>query len=232
MKKIRKILAIAPGCLAAMLYGGNLLADLSDVYVGMDLLKTNYATKDRYGSNVFAKNPMAFNAFVGYKLPHNLFIEAGYERSKSKSRTVNGVDWGDLPGAYPSIPRGLATMNVETRIKIEHPYVGIGISCPLSFVNNTTVSGLVGLSSTRLRANLNDIDDHSNDSSFSKRKVNPLVKASLNHSISNSFDVHFTASWHKLTNFKLKTEQAPNGPLELRMKNGYAFGLGLTYYFS
>lgn len=230
MKKIRKILAIAPGCLAAMLYGGNLLADLSNVYVGLDVLKTNYSTKSGYGSNVFGKDPMALNAFVGYKLPNNFFIEAGYERAKSKSRTAM-IDIGYLPGVYPSIPLGMADMNVGTKIKIEHPYVGIGISYPLSFVNNTTVSGLVGLSDTKVKAQLNNINNASYERNFSKRKINPILKASLNHNISNKLEVRFTATWHKLTNFKIKTTELPNGLMELRMKNGYAIGAGIIYNF-
>ncbi len=40
---------------------------------------------------------MAFNAFVGYKLSQDLFIEAGYETHKAKHKTARVGEGDYLP---------------------------------------------------------------------------------------------------------------------------------------
>lgn len=233
------MLAAVSNCLVAMLYGGNLLADRSNVYVGLDILKTNYATQDRYGSNVFAKAPIAFNAFVGYKLPRNFFVEAGYERTKSKNRTARIGEGDYYPGG--TIPYDPGRYEIyKTKLKLEYPYLGFGFNCyPFQNFTNTYFSALFGFSVTKANGELNYIDDDlpglpapaiiaAEYRTFKKNKIMPMFKVGINHNFSEKFGVRFTGTWHKLTTFKIKSAEGPIFA-QLRFKNGYAFGLGLFY---
>jgi hypothetical protein len=230
IKNIKKALVIASGFLLTMLLSETIWAASSDFYVGLDLLKTNYSTKEGYGRNVFAKNPTAFNAFVGYKLPRDFFVEAGYETTGTKKRTENGIDVADNPGILGTVARG-NTSDVFTKIKIEYQYFGVGIAHPVSLFTNTKISGLMGLSITRVKALFDDLQDDELDRSFVKRKTSPVLKVSLNHSLFDKFEMSFTTIWHGMTNFKIKSEESPTGPSELRIKNGYAVGIGVIYSF-
>ena len=227
----KKLSALASNYLFAILCGSNVCADIcpSDFYVGFYVLKTSFSTKAGYGSNVFAKNPTAFNAFVGYKLPRNFFVEAGYEWTGKKGRTVDDVDVSTLPG-ITELPAGLANIPIQTKVKIKSPYIGVGLSYPISFVNNTVISGLVGLSRTKIKAELNDLftNDNAFGGVFAKSKTTPMFKIILCHNVSKSLGIRFSATWHKLTNFKILDQ---NEFLEIKMKNGYAFGLGVSYSF-
>ena len=238
MKKIRKILAIAPGCLAAMLYGGNLLADLSDVYVGMDLLKTNYSTKSGYGSNVFGKDPVATNFFVGYKLPHNLYLELGYERTKSKKRSTR-VDGNDsLPGDSDTLlAGGYIYLDVSSKIKVEHPYLGLGINYNLLSFPKITLSALAGVALTKLQAQYIIPDDAGVPfpngpvyTNYSKRALTPLLKIGANYQFSHHVSMRFSGEWHRMSNFKIKAAENPD--YEIRAKNNsFATGVGIVYSF-
>lgn len=223
MKKTRKIFAVP--CLAALLCGGNVVAAVSDLYVGLDVLKTTYATKEGYGSNVFAKNPTAFNAFVGYRLPRNFFVEAGYEWTGNRGKTTN-TTVENLPG-YVGPSNAILISNVTSNIKITSPYFGVGISCPISSLKNTKVAGLIGMSATKLSASLNP----GTERNFVKRKINPMLKASIEHNFTNLLGLRFTATWRQLNSFKLKSKESPNSFAEVRMKDGYNFGIGIVYSF-
>jgi len=242
---MRKILTVASGCLAATLYGGNLLAepykyaDLSNLYVGVDALQTNYATKDNYGSNVFGKNPAALNAFVGYKLPYNLFVEAGYEQSKSKERTVRLEEGDYLLGTIIDPGDWVIT---SSKTKIQFPYLGAGFNYFMPNFPKTSFSVLVGCSVIKIRAEYKVISEQAVPNptpeyiettrrTFSKNKLSPLFRVGVNHKISNKFGVRLHYTFHKLNNFKIKTEQSAISDAEMRLKNRDTFGVGVIYTF-
>ena len=224
------------GFFIAMLYCNSLLAEqaklskLDNLYVGLDVLQTNYSTKEGYGRNVFAKNPMAYNVFVGYKLPRDFFVEAGYESTGTKKRSESGVKLRDFPGVLDPTLNGVP-YTVNTKIQVEHPYFGVGVAYPISVFKNTSISGLIGVTATKIKAQM----DYSSNGgriptlSFIKRKIAPTVKLNLNHDFTSHFGVRFNVAWHRLTNFECKDDVHP--VYRIKMKDGYAVGVGVIYSF-
>jgi opacity protein-like surface antigen len=235
MKKSQKIIIILSSFLTTILGSTSVLAqqyyskEKSNYYLGLDILQTNYSTTDGYGRNIFAKNPLSFNFFLGYRFKENFFLEAGYETTGTKERTIGGVNYGTLPGMLNRIIGGSYTIN--TKIKLEHPYIGVGFEHSVPFFTGTSAFGLIGISATKIKASL--IGDNINMPcrSFNKRKVSPILKAGLQHDFTRNFGMHFIIAWHKLTNFKLKSNELPSSVIEIRMKDGYTCGVGAIYSF-
>ena len=214
------------------------VAAVSDLYVGLDVLKTTYATKDGHGSNVFAKNPTAFNAFIGYKLPRNFFVEAGYEWTKSKNRVakVNAGEYflGTELGGW---------MTTSSTIKKQLPYLGVGINYQIPQLSNTSLFALAGISKVKIKATykvIGDIDDETptqnsiddSNRTFKKNKIAPMLKLGINHKFSQNIGIHFVGTWYKLKNVTLnKPLERPSSTSKIYLKNTYSVGVGASYYF-
>jgi hypothetical protein len=229
--------------LLILLYSSILLADAANFYVGLDFLKTNYSTQEGYGKNVFGKNPTALNAFVGYNLPKNLFLEVGYEWNRSKNNTVK-LEEGEqvLPGVLNDIELPGAYDITRTVIKKKLPYFGIGAKYILSDFSKTSISILAGVSIVNVKSYfeiigndlINTFPQSAIDDSrkiFNKRKISPLLKLLVQQQLSNNFELRLTNTWYKLNNFKIRgvDNTGEETIAEIRLKNGYSFGVGIVY---
>ncbi len=236
MAQTKNSLILLLGGVITMLSCGSIFAlEQSNFFVGLDVLKTNYSTKSGYGSNVFGKDPVAANLFVGYKLPHNLYLELGYERTKSKRRSTRAEAGDYLPGGTLLIPGEWTDFN--SKIKVEHPYLGLGINYNLVAFPKIILSALAGLSITKVKASYTIPEDDQviyNPPiyrSFSKRSLIPLLKIVASYKISQHVSMRITGEWHKMSKFKIKPDQQTTAPCEIRVKNGSTAGVGFVYLF-
>ena len=213
--------------------------DMTNVYVGLDVAKTNYTTQELYGSNTFAKNPTAFNAFVGYNLPKNFSLEAGYESRPTKTRQTVLTGGRDVWPGNVLVTPGTTTYNIDAKTNEQLPYMGLSASYSPNRSPNTFFSALVGASLVKIKASyaitaiagvpLTATLIDASRINFTKKKVAPVVKLSVNHIFSNNVGVRATGTWHRLNNFKINSNE--NSSYQIRPKNSLAFGLGVFYQF-
>ena len=158
--KINKVTIVKTALLMAGLHSTASSAAIEGFSVGLDVLTTSHTTKDNYGSNIFGKNPTAFNAYMGYQLPYNAFLELGYETTNYKKRT----DW-IMPGDYypgSSVPNVAPNADqFNTKFKIQAPYLGAGFNfSPFACTSNLGFFAMAGLSVTKINAEMNFLADN------------------------------------------------------------------------
>ena len=221
---------------------------LEGAYVGADVLKTNYATKKEYGGDVFARNPVAFNFFAGYKFGQDrfkyidsFFVEAGYEIPKNKSRT-SLLGPGDAHPGGTIIPEDGHIYTYKSNIKTHNFYLGTGINLLVPKLNNTSFSALIGASSIKSKAQYEIISDNEQGEyqqdyidvtrrTFIKRRLVAVLRIGINYYFSKNLSIRLNATWHKLPFNKTKSEERPNNLAEIRSHDSRKLSIGLSYIF-
>ena len=203
--------------------------------IGVDLLQSNYTAKKGTVGEVFYTDPITFNFFGKYNFVENFFIEAGYEVHSGKNKSKD-MSQGEIfaNGIIPD--PNFYTIDVNTKIKTEHPYIGIGFYNYVPRINNATWFAMLGVSNSKVKADLNyyrTIIGVNREERvpfiFSKRKIIPIIKLGLDYKFKDSFGVRLTASWLNMNRIKLVSKRS--NAVETRMRNGYSFGVGLFYNF-
>jgi hypothetical protein len=182
--------------------------------LGVDILKSNFALKDQYGSKVFGKNLGGVNIFGQRELSDYLFLEYGYEYMSSKDKnTINRGDY--YPGDPNPVNRSFVKFN--SKIKQQFPYLGVGVKYAFPSMPNTYVSALGGLAIVKINGSMEITETstygpytpamtYDSRRSFSKTKPSFLLKVALNHEFQNSWGVRLTGEFRKLSQFKLKSK--------------------------
>lgn len=207
----------------------------SSFYVGADLAKSNLKFKNGYGANIFAKNPTEGSLFLGTKFTEHFGVEAGYTEQFKKKRTATIGAGDNLPG-QPQQTAGQFLITTSD-IKGHHPYIGISIN--QTFTNNDaySVAALIGVSISKIIAEfkvttsdfgaLTPAEVINNTSSFSKTKAVPMIKLSAARSFNKSVSAHIFGVWKNLSKIKMQAKQFQT--VNIRLKDGYSLGLGLTF---
>ena len=237
MQQIKKKVLNLLGLGIAVLGCTTVVAEQGDFWAGLDVLQTNYKMKDGYGANVFGKNPVSTNLFVGYDLPRNFYLEGGYESHKSKKSSVRLDGSESLPGNVSTITElgFLNNIDVTSKFNVEHPYLAIGIRPSFLYYKNVSVQVLAGISLSEIKAQYSIIAENNGNTFesinrfFTKRKAIPLIKAGLNYQLSENIAMRLNWSWYNTSRFKISEDNG--SPIEIRAKNSFSTGLGLNYLF-
>jgi opacity protein-like surface antigen len=208
-------------------------------YVGIEVIKTSMKLKDRYGSNIFKKNPVDYNVFVGFNFTEMLGIEAGYESHKKLKRTARIGAGEYIPGRAAPLPVG-RYVDYDSTIKSYHPYLGITVNNNL--VNfgfkNTNLHFMLGASFSKIKAEQTIFADHRGPCSplridiYKKSKVIPMIKIGISQNINENFSIKGSVNWRQTSKFNIRSNRygsslANTGTIKL--KDSYGVGLSVIY---
>lgn len=198
--------------------------------IGLDLFKSNFSLKERYGKEIYGKNLGGINIFGQYYFKNNAFIEYGYEYMRSKNENI--INPGEYSPGAPGPQPLWAKYN--TKIKQQFPYVGVGYDIGIG--EKSSVSLLGGVAVIRVTG-FHEWIGHAvfpvtpsataiSRRNFDKIKPSFLFKLSVNHEFNNYLGVRFTSAWRKLDHFKIKSADSVS---EIRLKNCASVGVGIFY---
>ena len=216
-----------------------------DLYIGLDILQTNFVLQDHYGLEVFGKKkPIGYNVYGAYDLHNNFFLEAGYQAIIVKNQaTLNGDDYAPgSPNPFNLLAGGAAGAPYlfDAKIRQQFPYLGIGALYALPPSPDTYISAIAGLSIVNIHgwyvmlaaqgfgAVFTQEDLDANRQTMNKTRVSVLGRLALTHKFTPVLGVRLTGTWHKMTQFKIKSDISS---AEIRLKDCASVGLGAFYLF-
>ena len=199
-------------------------------YAGIDAVYNSMKFKGGYGDNLFKKNAPGLNLFVGHMFHENFGAEAGFEYDKRMKRSVQ-VNGSELIGGVANT--GIPYINYDSKVKQNHPY--IGVVGKYGFLNNTFVSLMVGGSLSHIKANYvitgTSLGSLLNGTtrSYSKSKLIPIVRASVEHKFAEQFGIRGLIAWKNTSAIKMQAQE--NNTYVIKPKDSFSFGIGALYYF-
>ncbi|MGD0466574.1 MAG: outer membrane beta-barrel protein [Gammaproteobacteria bacterium] len=205
-------------------------------YLGADAVYGSTKFKKDYGANIFSKKPApGLNLFVGHMFNENFGAELGFEVYKKMKRTENQINEGTIVAGF-AVPIGMKWESYKTTLVQRHPYFGAIIKTNIT--DNNSVSLLVGASLSHIKAQYTIFNDGSGvhtvngdtTRTFSKTKLIPIIRATLEHKFNKQFGVRTILSWKNTSAFKLKSQERPSSATLIKAKDTFNIGIGATYY--
>lgn len=215
---------------------------------GVDAQLRHMDFKGGLGENIFKHNSPQANAYVGLNFNDYFGIQAGYEVSSRRAKTVTlippfvsaGVNV--TPGVNPFTGRPLVSSVEYTSIsRIKGPHVDLVGYLPLSFCNpcRIALTGSVGLAHLRVAArrqvtavNGGAPIGTNNPSFFRGHKTVLRLMGGIQHYICDTVGVRATVTWENTSRFRNLKFTSLNGVSQIiKPKNSINYGLGLFVTF-
>lgn len=202
-------------------------------YVGIDAVYSSMKFKKDYGDNIFSKKMIpGINIFAGHMVNETFGAEIGYEVAKKMKRTETVNAGATVAGIFID-PTGARFMSYNTFFKQHHAYLG-AVAKKAIFNDNTLIGLMLGVSVSHIQARYNVFADNfgpRNDTrTFSKTKPISLVRASIEYKFTDKLGLRGLATWKNTSQFKIKSEENSSSNAEIKLKDTFNLGLGISYY--
>lgn len=219
----------------------------SNTYVGMEagaiseMTKSTYSFSSDGGANAYPKNPLLYGVFVGHKLNDRFGFELAYETQNKKNRIVTLVGGDNIPATTVKIPTN-EWIIYKTSTKTQHLQAALHIKLhEFAKKENANVWLQLGASYSQLQAKQTPVDDSDDGPmpehliqeytrTFKQWKFIPMAKIGVHYNLTPKFGLRATAGWRQLSLLKPKSQEMPDANTQIKMKDGFNFGLG--FYFN
>jgi len=210
----------------------------NSTYVGADAMYSASTFQQDFGGNVISKKLIpGLNLFFGHMFNEHFGAEIGVDVYKRMKNTVTvetgSVLLGEMITTEPGAPANW--ISTKTSFSQRHPYAGI--IAKANATNNNSVSLLAGVSLSHIKINYSAFDDQAHDllndevvRNFSKTKIIPIIRATVEHKFNDKFGVRASLAWKNTSAFKLKSKENPSVGALIKAKDTFTFGIGATYY--
>lgn len=232
MKNIKQLsLAAITLSMVASSGVGYAITAKGSTYMGVDIVYNSMKFKQDYGHNVLSKKAApGLNLSVGHMFYNNFGAEVGFEIEKNMKRTARLNSGEKIGGQVFGNP--ILYIIYNSTLRQHHAY--IGAIYKHSIFNNTFVSLMLAGSLSHLSANYISIDSvppgaSGATKSFSKNKLIPLIKCSIEHKLTNSFGIKALLGWKNTSAIKMTARE--NNAHTIKPKNTISMALGATYNF-
>ncbi len=219
--------------LSAASYSSAQASGSSSNYVGVDGVYSSMKFREYYGDNIFNKKGIpGVNLFAGHMFNENWGFEAGYEVDKKMKRTETVTEGSTVAGVFLD-PLLIDWASYNTFVKQHHSYLG-AIAKTNFLGDNNFVSLMLGLSLSHVQIKQHLFQSEAGSENvtrtFSKTKLIPVIRASIEHKFNEQFGLRALTGWKKTSKFNIKSEEAPSKSSEVKLKNTINIGLGVFYY--
>jgi len=190
-----------------------------------------------FGQPLFKRTLAQPGIFAGIHLNDYFGIELGYETTwgRSKQRKIDAGSF--FPGAPTPLPAGTFLL-YNTKEYVDSANLGLMVFVPVAC--NNLIFGSAGVSFTKIHASMTLIGDQDPtplspaaifalSDSFRKEKFLPYVKVGIIHKISDCVGVRLFVDWKNLERFKIESGIFPGSLTQLKYKNSFGYGLGLSW---
>lgn len=232
MINFKNTLAIAALCgLAPAAFAGSQY--FRAPYVGVEVIQTNQDYKSGFGKDVFKKNPQYYNIFAGFKFSCHFGAEAGYDFQPRRNKVTTLGPGQSTPGG--AVIASGDSVGTNANIKGEHPYLGLfgEIDQSYSWVRKMKYQALIAASFSHISANetITSVNGSPTNTftSYSKSRVVPMVKLSATGSMTDHLGLRVSLNYLNLSEFKIRADQG--GTAQIKLKDSWGIGVGLTYSF-
>ena len=205
-------------------------------YLGADAVYSIMKFKQDFGGNIFSKKPApGLNLFVGHMFNEHFGAEVGFEFYKKMKRTEDQIKEGTMVAGVPVL-EGFNWESYRTSLSQRHPYFGVIVKTNIT--DNNSVSLLTGAFLSNIKAQYIIFNDGSEEHSiygdtirtFSKTKLVPMIRATLEHKFNNNIGIRTLLTWKNTSVFKVKSQESSSGNTQIKSKDTFNIGLGVTYY--
>lgn len=188
----------------------------NDPYLGVNVIQTNQKFKKGLGANTFKKNPVNVGVYGGFKFTNHFGVEAGWEQQLKKSRTysITQEEEGELD-----------VIGGKTTFKGRHPYLGVfGEYKHHAWRFQALLAASVSQIKTR-----NQVTSFNGDAADAlkiskKNKIVPMVKLTGMYNFTENFGVSLVGTYRNTSRFGFNVD-------DVKLKDTFGLGLGLTYFF-
>ena len=212
-------------------------------YVGADAQWRHMNFNGGLGDNLFRHDYPQGNFFAGIKLNDYLGIEAGYESTVKKTRTVH-LGAGDVSAGAVLIPG--TTVQYASTAQVKGLHANLVGSFPISEEYRLKLIGMVGVAQLKahlkrtatlatVRGNLRNptaIFPNGVTTTFKRRKNVLRLVGGVEHMFCDNWGVRATVTWentHKLNAYG--NPQPIVGSTQVKENNSVAYGLGVFVTF-
>lgn len=201
-------------------------------YLGIEAIQTNQSYKQGYGKDVYRRNPQDYNAFLGFKLSRCLGVEGGYEFQPKVGKTVT-LNAGQYEPGRSVIILPTSSVRMNSHIEGHHPYIALFVEADQAFTAQAKVKlqGMFGVSYSHIKAQ--DVVQSINGipmnivNNYSKHKVIPMAKITATHNLNNNLGIRLSLNYHNFEKFNIQASDGGQG--QIKLKDTFGVGLGLTY---
>lgn len=210
-------------------------------FSGVDYLYSKTKFKEDFGGNIIFTKPISgLNVFVGRMFNEHFGAEIGLEFYRKMEKTVNRISSGvvvagaTVPNSEPGDPPYWESF--KTTFSQRHPYIGIVIKTNLTENNILSLFSGASLSSIRIQYTIFDGADFSISPvpamvrTFSKTKVIPMLRATIEHKCNNKLGIRALVGWKQTSLFKMKSQENNISNACIKAKDSFNFGVGAIYY--
>lgn len=205
----------------------------TSTYLGLNAVYSSTKFKKDYGNNIFSnKGAPGLNFFVGHMFNDNWGAEIGYEFYKDMKRTETVAAGNTVAGTFLD-PLHVDWFSYKTLVKQRHLYLG-GLAKTNFFDDNNFISLMLGVSSSDIKNRYNifksEAGPQDDTRTFAATKLIPIARISIERKFNEKFRLQGLVGWKNTSKFKLKSEENSISTPEIRLKDTFSFGLGVSYY--
>lgn len=201
-------------------------------YLGIEAIQTNQNYKQGYGKDVYRRNPQDYNAFLGFKISRSIGIEGGYEFQPKVGKTVT-LSAGQYEPGRSVIVLPTSNVRMNSHIAGYHPYLALFVEADQSITSHAKIKlqGMLGVSYSHIKAQ--DVVQSINGiplnivNNYSKYKFIPMAKITATHNLNNNLGIRLSLNYHNFDKFNINASNGGQG--EIKLKDTFGVGLGLTY---
>jgi hypothetical protein len=210
-------------------------------YVGVDAQWKHMDFEPGAGQNIFRKNLLQGNGYLGFDINDYFGLEAGFESTVQKTKTATFYPGDDVLGfvLFPGDPvEGHTFKN-----KLSGWHLNFLVFSPWVLENNSLrFFASVGFSHKRLllidevltengAPIVSNIVDQLRKT-FTARKTLSRLALGAQKMLNENWGVRSSFSWENTNKFRyLKSKESPDGITTASAKNSIALGLGVLYKF-
>jgi len=209
--------------------------NIHNPYVGFDVQERRMAFKEGFGDNLLHRTSPQGNIYAGILLNEHVGVEAGYEATRTRSRTATLVA-GELSGGVP-IPVGMSPATFRSNIKIQGPHLGLvaylpicEICCPFEWY------GYIGAARFKATAERSTLAFGPAGTPGLTRKLSArktIVRAALGiqYKWTERVSLRGTVAWAGTRRIIIHANDTLNNPPEFKPMVSVAYGLGALWNF-
>ncbi len=201
-------------------------------YIGGDMQARNMSFKKGFGDDLFKKESMQGNFYLGLKVNKYFGFEIGHQIADKKNRNASPSAMARLVQSGPLVP---GTSQMGTR-QIKGWNLNVIGFLPISSEYKMSMIGIAGLSSLEVKLKYTLTYPPRaivayQQIKFKQRKTVLRLGGGVQKMFSDSFGVRTTVVWENTSRFNNITQNYAGNTYTAKLKNSWTYGIGAFIMF-
>lgn len=206
-------------------------------YIGADIQERRMDFKGGFGDNLLYRTAPQGNFYAGFRFNDYMGLEAGYESTKTRSRTVT-LTAGEIAAGAPILPAGSPAI-FRSKIKIHGPHVDLvgflpicEVCCPFDILGSIGIARLKA-EAERTTVAMGPLAQPGTTRTLSTSKTVWRFAAGLQYNWTDHLGLRATINWVDTGKLVLSATDNIAGRVvpEIKPKVSTVYGFGALWQF-